>query len=64
MLLRCNLANVDSCRVLRVGISVAVQWLRLHALNVGGMDSTPGPGTKFLHATGHGQKNKCLGLSS
>ena len=30
--------------------SLAVQWLRLHTFTAGGADSTPGRGTKILHA--------------
>ena len=30
--------------------SLAVQWLRLHASTPGGTGSTPGQGTKILHA--------------
>ena len=38
--------------------SLAVQWLRLHAPNVGGISLTPGWGTKILHAAWHDTKNK------
>ena len=31
------------------GTSLAVQWLRLHAPNAGGPDSTPGRETKIPH---------------
>ena len=31
--------------------SLTVQWLRVHAPNVGGMGSISGPGTKIPHAT-------------
>ena len=34
-----------------VGTSLVVQWLRLHALNAGGIGSVPGWGTKILHTT-------------
>ena len=37
-------------------ISLAVQWLRLHASNAGGMGSAPSWGTKILPAMQHGQK--------
>ena len=33
------------------GHVVLVQWLRLHTSNAGGPSSTPGQGTKILHAT-------------
>ena len=39
--------------------SLAVQWLRFHASNAGGMGSVPGWGP---HATWHGQKKKKLYL--
>ena len=35
-----------------------VQWLRLHAFNVGGQNSVLGWGTKILHVAQHGQKIK------
>ena len=35
-----------------------VQELRLHASTAGGVGSIPGRGTKILHATWHGQKEK------
>ena len=38
------------------GISVAVQWLRLHASIAGGMGWIPGQGTRIPHATQRGQK--------
>ena len=41
-----------------LGTSQAVQWLRLHASNAGGMGLIPGQGTKIPHATGWGQKIK------
>ena len=31
------------------GTSLVVQWLRLHAPNAGGMDSTPGQETEIPH---------------
>ena len=40
------------------GTSVAVQWLRLQAPNVGGVGLIPGRGTKIPHAAWHGQINK------
>ena len=36
----------------------AVQWLRLHASTAGAAGSTPGPGTRTLHAGQHSQKKK------
>ena len=35
-----------------------VQWLRLHAINEGGMSLIPGQGNKIPHAARHGQKKK------
>ena len=37
---------------------LVVQWLRLHAANVGGTGSIPGRGTNILHATWRGKKKK------
>ena len=42
----------------KVRTSLAVQWLRLHASNVGGMGWIPGQGAKITNATIHGQKKK------
>ena len=39
------------------GTSLAVQWLRLCAPNVGDGGSFPGQGTKIPHATKHRQNN-------
>ena len=36
----------------------AVQWLRLHASTAGAAGSTPGPGTRTLHAGQHSRKKK------
>ena len=38
------------------GTFLEVQWLRLHAPNVGGMGLIPGQGTKILHAMWQHQK--------
>ena len=35
-----------------------VQWLRLRAVNAGGMGSIPGQGTNIPHAVWHAQKIK------
>ena len=40
------------------GTSPVVQWLGLHASIAGGVDSTPGRGTKISHATQCSQKKK------
>ena len=53
-LLGCHLENY------RLGTSLEVQWLGLHASNAGGMGSIPGQGTKTLHAARHGQKYRKL----
>ena len=38
------------------GISMAVQWLRLHTSVAGGMGWIPGQGPRIPHATQHGKK--------
>ena len=45
------------------GTSLADQWLRLCAPNVGGTGSSPGQGTKIPHITPLGQKKKSFGDS-
>ena len=51
--------GLDSSLKQRVfGISMTVQWLRLHASNAGGAGSIPGQRTRIPHAAGHGQKEK------
>ena len=42
------------------GNSLAMQWLRLHTSTAGGTGPIPVQGTKILHATQHGQKNKSI----
>ena len=42
------------------GNSLAMQWLRLHTSTAGGTGPIPVHGTKILHATQHGQKNKSI----
>ena len=39
------------------GTSLAAQWLGCHASTAGGIGSTPGHGTKILHATQSKNKN-------
>ena len=40
-----------SLRFLRLGTSLVVQWVRLHAPNAGGLGSIPGQGTRScMHA--------------
>ena len=41
-----------------LGISLVVQWLRLHASTAEGLGSIPGQGTKIPHAVWYGQKKK------
>ena len=38
------------------GISLLVQWLRLHASTTGDAGSIPDQGTEILHAAQHGPK--------
>ena len=45
-----GLLSIHHCRT-----SPVLQWLRLHASNVGGMRSTLDVGTNIPHATGQGQ---------
>ena len=40
------------------GISLVVQWLRLHASKTQGIGSIPGQGLKISHATWCSQKKK------
>ena len=41
----------------KTGISLAVQWLKLHTSTTGGEGLTPGQGTKILHVK-HGAAKK------
>ena len=41
-----------------LGISLAVQWLGVHAPDTGGVGSIPGWETKVLHIAWRGQKRK------
>ena len=43
------------------GTSLAIQWLRLLALNAGGTGSIPGQGTKIWHFTSRSQRIKLNG---
>ena len=45
-------------KILVVGTSLAVQWLRLQASTAGGMGSISGLGIKIPHAAGCSQKKK------
>ena len=42
----------------KVGTSLVVQWLSLHASKAGSASSIPGQGTKIPHAARCGQKGK------
>ena len=42
----------------KVGVSLAIQWLRLCTSIIGGMGSIPGWGTKIPHAAWRGQKKR------
>ena len=53
---RCLLSFLHFSQMPFLGTSLVVQWLRLRASIAGG--STPGPGTKILHASRFSQ-NKC-----
>ena len=44
------------------GTSLAVQWLRIHASNAGGLGLIPGRGIKIPHAPQRGQKTKKKGF--
>ena len=50
----CSIVNQDG----NIRTSLVVQWLRLCAPNAGGTGSTPGQGTKILHASRPSQKKK------
>ena len=45
-------------KMVTLGTSLVVKWLRLHTSNAGAAGSIPGRGTKIPHALRHGQKNK------
>ena len=59
-----NFVNKKQCIKFEImGISLAVQWLILHAPNAGVTGSIPGWGTNSLHASGHSVKKEfCLKL--
>ena len=48
----------DSPKKGNIGISLVVQWLRLHTSIAGGTGTNPGQGTKIPHASWYGQKKK------
>ena len=51
--------TLDCSKVFSVsGLPLVVQWLRLYALNAGGMDLIPGCGTKTLYAEHSAKKKK------
>ena len=41
---------LDLQKDLLAGISLMIEWLRLHASNAGGAGSIPGSGTRIPHA--------------
>ena len=45
-------------KLVPLGTSLVVQWLRLHASTAGAMGLIPGQGTKIPHAAEHSQKIK------
>ena len=45
-------------RIVAVGTSLVVQWLRLHAYNAGNVGSIPGWGIKIIHACGTAKKKQ------
>ena len=45
-------------RIYKGGISLVVQWLRLHIPTAKGAGSIPGPGTKTPHAVRHGPQKR------
>ena len=45
-------------RIYKGGISLVVQWLRLHMPNAKGAGSIPGPGTNIPHAVRHGPQKR------
>ena len=47
-------------KVLNLGTSLVIQWLKLHTSTVGGTGLIPDQGTKILHTTLHSQKIKKL----
>ena len=46
LLSTCNSGNISQLKMLAPGTSLVVQWLRLHALNAGGLSSIPDQGTR------------------
>ena len=56
-----NHAVITAIKKFKIGISLVVQWLRLHAPNAGGQGFNPWSGKSIPHAatkTQHGQRNK------
>ena len=43
--------KISDSECFRIGTSLPVQWLELHASRAEGQGSTPGPGTKISNAT-------------
>ena len=55
-------SKISSQHQLSIGTFLAVQWLRLHTVDVGSVISTPGWGTRVTHAKRHGQINTLQAL--
>ena len=55
-------SKISSQHQLSVGTFLAVQWLRLHASDVGSEISTHGWGTRVTHAKRHGHISKLQAL--
>ena len=46
--------------MINMGTSLAIQWLRLHASNSGGIDLSPGQATKIPHVMQCSQKKRFI----
>ena len=55
---RVRIETVIFFSVIKIGTSLAVQWLRLCASSAGGVGSIPGCGTKIPHVTQCGPNKK------
>ena len=64
--LQCMRLKLSQLHITHSWTSMGVQWLKRHTPNAGGMGSTPGSGTKILHAatkTWYTKKKKSLNRS-
>ena len=52
--------SLTEFKTLKLGSSLAVQWLRLWASTAGGAVSILGQGTEISHAEWHGQKKQLI----